>query len=210
MIKIIIVEDHPLVIDGLTNVLSSHENFAVLKSCFNAKELLTALEIELPNVILMDIRLPDIDGITLCKMVKKKHPEIEIIALTTFNHRYYIQAMIESGAKGYVLKNASPEEIIESIIYVNEGVEFFTDEVKSQIKSSKKNPIYISKREREILRFIAEGFTNKEIAEKLFISHLTVDSHRKNLILKFQASNTASLIHMAHDNGYIDDVNMKQ
>lgn len=205
MIKIIIVEDHPLVVDGLTKVLSSHEKFEVIAACLNANDCLNILKTSKPDIILMDIRLPDIDGITLCKMVKEQYPDIEIIALTTFQHRYYIQAMMESGAKGYVLKNSTAEEIVDSILYVNEGFEFFSKEVKDQIKSTKENPIYISKREKEILKYIAEGHTNKEIAEKLFISPLTVDSHRKNLILKFQATNTASLIHIAHDNGYIDN-----
>jgi DNA-binding NarL/FixJ family response regulator len=151
----------------------------------------------------LDINLPDISGIDLCKQIRNKYPNQKILALTTYNERVFIQQMLDNGAFGYVLKNASSEEIMEGVDEVSKGNKFLCAESENLLKKTHENELMITRRESSVLKLLAEGFTNLEIAEKLFISPLTADSHRKNLIVKLQARNTASLIKIASDKGLI-------
>ena len=152
----------------------------------------------------MDINLPDRSGIDLCKEVKAKYPAIRIVGLSSFNQQSYIQKMVESGASGYVLKNATREELIQAIEAVMEGETFLSPEAAAIVKNNSdlKTPV-VTRREKEVLILIADGLTNNEIAEKLFISANTVDTHRKNLLVKFEVRNTASLIRMAVHHQFI-------
>ena len=164
----------------------------------NAFSCMAYLQQQQPDVILMDINLPDKSGIDLCKEVKTEYPAIHIIGLSSFNQQSFIQKMIENGAAGYVLKNATREELVEAIETVLEGKIFLSNEASLTVQKNEdaKIPI-VTRREKEVLLLIAEGLTNNEIALKLFISTTTVDSHRKNLLTKFEVKNTASLIRMA-------------
>jgi DNA-binding NarL/FixJ family response regulator len=156
---------------------------------------------------LLDINLPDISGIDLCKKIHKEFPEIKIIGISTFSERSYISRMIENGASGYLIKSASANEIAEAIdtvllgkIYLSVSMEHIAKPLS--IMRSDNLPA-LTKREKEVLQLISEGLTNNQIAEKLFISPLTVDSHRKNLLTKLDVNNTASLIKLAVQNGLI-------
>lgn len=203
MVNICIIEDHPMVVDGLKSALSGFEYIHIAGCAYNAKDGLAIVKEFQPDVVIMDIRLPDKSGIELCKELMLLMPSLGVIALTTYLHRFYIQSMIDSGAKAYLLKSSPASEIIEAITTVADGNEYFSEEVKAQLRSHSDQPVYVSRREKEVLKLIAEGLTNQEIAEKLFISPLTVDSHRKNLIAKFGAKNTASLISIAMNGGYL-------
>jgi DNA-binding NarL/FixJ family response regulator len=198
-----IVEDHPLMIEGLKKSMADLPHIQVVAAVTNRNDTMSVLDSVLVDVLLLDIRLSGESGIDICKEITEKYPSVGVIALSTYQHRFYIQSMIENGAKGYVLKNATAEQIIEAIFAVNEGSTYFSPEVHAQLKSHKDNPVYISKRELEVLKLISEGNTNNEIASKLFLSPLTVDTHRKNLIAKFGTKNTASLIQYANMNGII-------
>jgi DNA-binding NarL/FixJ family response regulator len=162
-----------------------------------ADSCLAFLKNNQPDVILMDINLPDIDGIELCKEVKKNHPGIFILGLSTFNQQSFIQKMIDHGASGYVLKNASGKELLEAIQTVSKGKTFMSFEVEQLLKTKPKTAIVITRREKEVLEHIAAGMTNNEIAQKMFISITTVETHRKNLLEKFSARNTAELVKLA-------------
>jgi DNA-binding NarL/FixJ family response regulator len=142
----------------------------------------------------MDINLPDKSGIDLCREVKEKYPSVFIIGLSTFNQQSFIQKMMDSGASGYVLKNATQEELMEAISVVIKGKIYFSDEASQVLTKADVNPILLTRREKEVLELIAEGLTNNEIAQKLFVSPTTIDTHRKNLLAKFGVRNTASLI----------------
>ncbi|HRX67234.1 MAG TPA: response regulator transcription factor [Tenuifilaceae bacterium] len=203
MINVLIVDDHPLIAQGLVKSLEKLDSIKVCGIAITGKEALEKVEFLNPDVVLLDIRLPDDNGINICKSITKKTPSQKVIALTTFNQRYYIQSMIDAGVQGYLLKSSSADEIIEAIICVSEGETYYCEEVEKILRQQNEQSIYISKREMEVLKLIAEGFTNQEIAEKLFISPLTVDSHRKNLIMKLGAKNTASLISIANSDGYL-------
>lgn len=195
MKKILIVEDHPIVVEGLQKLIEEKMNSHSCKIANTGEECMSAIHKSLPDIILMDINLPDISGIELCKKVKQRFPEIKILALSSFKEKSYIQKMVESGASGYVLKNANPDEIIVGIQSVLDGNNYFDDEAEKILaEQDNANEILLTRREKEVLNMIAEGYTNNEIADKLFISVSTVDSHRKNMLMKMDVKNTAALI----------------
>ena len=204
MIPVLIVEDHPLVAEGLKSILSSSDEFAIHGLANNGADFKTIFASFDQGVVLMDIRLPDINGIELCKMIKESKKPVQVIALTTFNQQYLIKKMLEAGAISYLLKNATPDEICLAIRRAWQNQSTFSQPVKQQINQVSYTTTDLSKREIEVLYLIAQGLTNSQIAEKLFISPLTVDSHRKNLLLKTGAKNSAALIKFAVDQGYVE------
>jgi len=197
-IKVFIVDDHYMVIEGIRSLLQNEKGIECVGHAMNASSCLAFLNTMLPDVILMDINLPDTNGIELCREVKTKYPSVQIVGLSSFNQQSFIEKMMESGASGYVLKNATREELCEAIDAVMHGQKYLSEEAVSVIKRNddSKKPI-LTRREKEVLALIAEGLTNHDIAEKLFISTTTVDTHRKNLLAKFEVKNTATLIRMA-------------
>lgn len=203
MIKLLIIEDHPLVVEGYKTLIESHQDFSLCGVANNAKDALLLLESCNPDVILLDIMLPGMTGLDLIEIIHTKYSKSKILVVSTFSQRYYVETMLEKGAKGYLLKNASSNEIIEAIHSVYDDEIFLSKEISDNLKKNATQPISLSRREIEVLKLIATGLTNKEIAEKLFISPLTVDSHRKKLITKLDVRNTASLIKKAADDGYI-------
>lgn len=205
--KIFIIDDHPMVVEGLNSLLNQIENLQVTGSASNAFEAIPFIKSHTIDIILLDINLPDISGIDLCKKIHQEFPLIKIIGISTFSERSYISRMIENGASGYLIKSASKEEIAEAIATVLKDKMYLSVSIAHigkplSIVSSDHLPS-LTKREKEILRLISEGLTNNQIAEKLFISPLTVDSHRKNLLTKLNANNTASLVRVALENGFI-------
>ncbi|MBC7875121.1 MAG: response regulator transcription factor, partial [Ferruginibacter sp.] len=139
-----------------------------------------------------------------CREVTAQFPGIFIIALSTFNQGSYISRMIENGASGYVLKNASKEELMQAIETAAQGKQFLSFEAAVMIRKNEEKEIILTRREKEVLALVSDGMTNGEIAEKLFIGITTVISHRKNILEKFKVNNTAGLIKKAYEGGYID------
>ncbi len=206
MIKILLIEDHPVVIEGVTKILQEIESVEKTDWVSTGKDALEYIDIFNPNIILLDINLPDINGIELCQIITKKYPKIKIIGLSSYNQRSYIEAMLKKGASGYILKNATSDEIKLGISEVLAGKIHICEEATNILNDNskkKENRPFITPREKEVLILISDGLTNQEIADKLFISHLTVDSHRKNLLLKLNTRNTASLIKTAFEIGYL-------
>jgi DNA-binding NarL/FixJ family response regulator len=196
-IKVFIVDDHYMVIEGIRSLLQAEKDIEWMGHATNAASCLAFLQQQQPDIILMDISLPDKSGIDLCKEVKDKYPSVFIIGLSTFNQQSFIQKMMDNGASGYVLKNATAEELLEAINMVVRGKTYLSFEVSQTMKNKPADTIIITRREQEVLKLIADGMTNSEIAQKLFISTTTVDTHRKNLLEKFDAKNTAILIRLA-------------
>jgi DNA-binding NarL/FixJ family response regulator len=154
----------------------------------------------------MDINLPDLDGIELCKIMTQNHPKTKVLALSTFDQGTYIKKMMESGAHGYLLKKSSKQEIIEAIKTVNSGETYLCFDAGRAFKQANENQNnlpHLTKREKEVLQNISEGLTNLQISEKLFISIDTVDSHRKNLYSKLNVKNTAMLLKYALENNLL-------
>jgi len=204
MIRVFIVDDHPVVIEGIHSLLQHEKGIEWAGQAMNASSCLGFFVNNTADVLLMDISMPGMDGVELCAVMKEKYPGIFILGLSTFNQGLYIKKMMENGASGYILKNSSREELIQAIHAVYEGNIFFSGEVgqalgEYQKYSNTELPI-LTPREKEILELIAEGYTNPQIAEKIFLSQFTVDSHRKNLLAKFNVKNTAMLITFAVKN----------
>ncbi len=197
-IKVFITDDHYMIVEGIRSLLQHEAGFDWMGHAMNAGSCLAFLQQQQPDVILMDVSLPDQSGIDLCREVKAKYPQIKILGLSSFNQLSFIEKIVENGASGYVLKNATREELIEAIETVAQGQQYFSEEAALAIsgKEISTHPV-LTRREKEILILIAEGLTNTAIAEKLFISTTTVDTHRKNLLTKFAVKNTALLIRMA-------------
>ena len=195
--SVFIVDDHYMVIEGIRSLLQHEKSIEWLGHASNAESCLAFLRQRQPDVILMDINLPGISGIELCKEVKERYPAVFVIGLSTFNQQSFIQKMMENGASGYVLKNATQEELVEAIETVMKGRIYLNDEVSQALRKENPDRIVLTRREKEVLELIAGGLTNAEIAAKLFISITTVDTHRKNLLAKFEVRNTASLVRTA-------------
>jgi DNA-binding NarL/FixJ family response regulator len=196
--KVFIVDDHYMVIEGIRSLLQNEKDIEWTGHASNAASCLAFLQQQQPDVILMDINLPDKSGIDLCKEVREKYPAVFVIGLSTFNQQSFIQKMMGNGASGYVLKNATQEELMEAIAAVSAGKTFLSDEAAQSLRKNNEGEIpVLTRREKEVLELIADGLTNNEIAQKLFISVTTVDTHRKNLLAKFDARNIASLIKAA-------------
>ena len=197
-IKLFIVDDHFMVIEGIHSLLQNEKHINWMGHAGNADSCLAFLKQQLPDVILMDISMPGLSGIELCKLVREQYPSVFIIGLSTFNQQSFIQKMMDNGASGYVLKNATQQELMEAIETVASGKTYISDEVASVLRKDNNEAMpVITRREKEVLDLIAEGLTNNEIAKQLFIGITTVDTHRKNLLTKFNAKNTASLIRIA-------------
>jgi DNA-binding NarL/FixJ family response regulator len=207
MIRVFIVDDHPVVIEGIHSLLQNEKDIEWAGQAMNAQSCLGYFVNNTVNIVLMDINLPDMNGVELCGIMKERYPGIFILGLSTFNQGLYIKKMMENGASGYILKNSSKEELLKAIHAVCDGCIYFSGEVGEALEQYKKSSVMelpvLSRREKEVLELIAEGYTNPQIAEKLFISPFTVDSHRKNLIAKLNVKNTATLIRKAVENKLI-------
>ena len=211
MINLIIVDDHLLVQNGLKDMLKDQINLNIQATFIYGKNLLLYLEENEVDIILLDINLPDSNGVQLCKKIMKIYPNIGIIGLTSSNDTNFIRAMMRNGAKSYLLKNTSKQELLEAINMVYAGKSYLPKSLRNKLLdedmglSIHNNGAIpkISKREREILNLVAKEHTNNEIADLLFISIKTVETHRRNLLHKFDSRNTAGLIKKAMELGVI-------
>jgi len=197
MIKVAIVDDHPLLIEGLKKLIEGSGEAVITGTAVNGRECMRMLAAENPDVLLLDINLPDISGIDLCANINSKWPRVNIVALTSYSEYTSVRKMLDNGAKGYLLKNAMPEEIIEGIRSVSRGEIFLCHEIDLFLKRQSDRHIFLTPRETDLLRLIVDGNTNQEIAGKLFLGVETVNSYRKNLLFKLNARNTAVLVKIA-------------
>jgi len=209
MITIGIVDDHSLIISGLMHMLADLTDYPILFTANNGKQLIAELDRQLPGVLLLDIELPDSNGIELCTAILKKYPELPIITLTNHDEIVYVKKMMRSGAKGYLLKGTDKETLLNAIDTVYEGQQFLDRQIEQAILqqtiSGKRTSIAVklTKRESEILTLIANEFSNQEIADKLFLSVRTVESHRHSLNQKLNIKNSAGLVKEAYLRGLI-------
>ena len=199
LIRVAIVDDHQIVIDGLEKIITE-SGIATLtnKSC-SVAGCWKMLSSEQPDVLMLDVGLPDGNGMDLCPQIKAKYPDIKILMLTSYAEYTIISHVLNNGASGYILKNAMPEEIVEGICAVASGKRFLSEEADILLKKGFKNKVELTRREYELLQLIVKGHTSAEIAEKMFLGYETIRSYRKNLHLKLGAHNTAELTKMAMD-----------
>ena len=208
-IRIIITDDHQLFRNGLKILLNAFPEFEVIGEASNGEEFLKILKNTQADVVLMDINMPEMDGIEATRKGLKLCPAINIIALSMYGEEEYYYKMVDAGAKGFLLKDSDISEVKEAILTVRKGGSYFSQELlynviqKIQHREHESKSANLSKREMEILLKICEGLSNQEIAETLFISKRTVDKHRANLLGKTNSKNTASLILFAIRNKLI-------
>lgn len=206
MIRVFIVDDHPVVSEGLRSLLAGEKEIAWQGHALSAADCLAHLQ-QLPvDVLLLDINLPDKNGVDLCKEVKSKFPQVKVLALSTLNQPSFINKIMNNGGSGYMLKNAGKTELMEAIQAVAAGDTYLSDEAQALVNAAlqqREGVPYLTRREKEILGLLAAGLTTPEIAEKLFVSHWTVDGHRKSIMTKLDVKNTASLIKYAYENGLL-------
>ena len=209
-INIAIADDHLLVINGLKAMLENTNDIRILFSATSGHELLSALKENQPEVLLLDIQMPDVNGIDLCKEVHARYPSVRIIALTNFEQSSYVKQMVRNGALGYLLKNIDGRTLQAAIRTVVQNKPFIQEQIRNnmlnEVLSGNKatsQGISLTKREVEILGLVAREMTNQEIADKLFISVRTVETHRVNLTQKLGVHNTAGLVKEAYKRGLI-------
>jgi len=211
MIKIFIVDDHPLVLDGIKTMLQAENYLKVAGSARSAKEAIALLDDGLEtDVILLDINLPDIDGMRLCEIIRDGNKTVKILGLTYVNEASIITQLIKKGANGYLLKTMERQELIDAINKVLDGGVYLSkaanEKILQQLQSlntrGSEIPV-LTRREKEILQLLSEGMTSNEIASHLFLSNYTVDTHRKNMLQKFNVHNTQALLNVVRKLGII-------
>lgn len=209
-IRIAIADDHPLVINGLKAMLEKFEDVRLIFSATNGADLLALLKEQQADVLLLDIQMPDANGIDLCKEIHDDYPYLKIIGLTNFEKSSYVKQMVRNGALGYLLKNIDGKTLSAAIHAVMQDKPYIQEQIRNNMlnevlsgKKSTSQGISLTKREVEILSLIAKEFTNQQIADKLFISIRTVETHRMNLTQKLGVHNTAGLVKEAYRRGLI-------
>lgn len=217
MIKIILVEDHLVVRNGIKLLLDTQDNVKVIGEANNGVEALDLLKsTELPDVILTDITMPEMDGLQLAKIMQQEYPEVKVIVLSMLNSIENMKSAFEFGCKGFLIKNVSYDELLFGINHISRGGHYICEELVMSLMKTllsqdrltpKENVLFeegtFTDRELEVLQLISDGFTNVQIADKLFLSKRTVEGHRQNLIEKMDVKNSASLIKYATLHGLV-------
>lgn len=217
--RILIADDHDVVRSGLRMLLRSSPEFAIVAEAADGEEAIRLAGKHLPDVAIMDISMPKIDGIEATRIIKERHPDIKIIILTVHEDEEYVYRILRAGASGYLVKNANKSEIFRAVRSARSGERFFSPGISRLIvesflnrageqnqgeeKVSSSPDQSLTKRETEILQYIAEGYTNRQIAEKLFLSFRTVNTHRANLMQKLNIHDTAGLVRHAINVGLV-------
>ena len=197
MIRVAIVDDHKSVAEGFERLINESGEAQVTGKAYSAAGCWDLLAKEDADVLILDVNLPDGNGMELCPQIKARYPEIKILMLTSYSELTIIMRVLEEGASGYILKNAMAEEIIEGVCVVASGERFLCDEVDMLLKNRANQVVRLSRREQELLRLIVAGQSNSEIAESMCLGYETIKTYRKNLILKLDAHNTAHLVRIA-------------
>ncbi len=205
-IRVLLVDDHVIVRDGLKTLIGPQHGMEVVGEAESGKQALRLCKEEAVDLIIMDINMPEMNGIEATRKIREVYPEIKILALTMSDRDTHIRSMIQAGASGYILKNAGKKELKKATEALMEGRHYFSDHaaksvmtelVRKKGKVEKAGPVRLTPRELEVLALIVNEHTNQEIADKLYISIRTVDAHRRNLLQKTGARNTAGLVRYA-------------
>lgn len=210
-IRVALVDDHPMMRQGLQSVLLNYPQITICGIYSNGDELLEGLKKECIDVLLLDIQLPGKTGEELTPVIRKKYPDLKILALTNFNSTLYANNMFKHGAHGYLLKTSDEKIIIEAIetvykggIFIEKAMQDKMDNLELKIKKSVSSKSLLTPREKEVLQCIVDGDTNAQIAKKLFLSIYTVENYRDNVLLKLDVQNTAALVKKALQLGLAD------
>ena len=198
-IKVGIVDDHKILTEGLNSLVEESDFARVVGVAHSAQQCRDRIAFWHPDVLLLDVSLPDLSGIDFCKELTTNYPDLKVLALTSHNEYAVVKQMLINGASGYLVKNAMSAEVLAGIKAVYGGEKFLSHEIDVLLKRQSPKTIWLTDRERELLKLVAEGYTNVEIADKIYLSPETIKGYRKNLLLKLGAKNTAVLVRMAFE-----------
>lgn len=204
-IQVALVDDHQLFRSGINFIISDTEDIEIAFEASNGQEFLNFLDNYRPDLVLMDINMPVIDGVEATKRALEKYPDLKVLVLSMFGEVDYYNTMIDLGVKGFILKDIDNDELLSAIRKVHNGGNFFSQELLLQLIKNKPEDggVELTRREKEVLELICLGFSNQEISEKLFISQRTVERHRSSLLFKTDSKNSVSLVVFAIKNGYV-------
>lgn len=212
-IELMLVDDHELVLKGLKSMLEQQEGIRIVAEAGNGREALDLLGHVQPDMVITDLKMPEMTGIELTRQIKERYPQIKVLVLTLFKDREYVHAILDAEAEGYLLKNVGQTELLHAIKHILNHGTYYSQEIVSILKTdikSRQNKSEVmqelSRREMEILSLICQEYSSHEIAEKLFISKATVDVHRKNILQKTGARNLVGLIRFAIQTGIVKDL----
>jgi len=210
--RILVADDHVLIRYGIKNIIKKNDQFAVVGEVNNGKQLMSFLEDSEIDLIILDISMPDIGGMEAIGLVKNKYPWIKILMLTMHKNKQYFYNAMAAGADGYLMKDDSDEELLVAITKVLNGKNYispymtddFADDVINMYRNERRTPFQeLTKREKEILQLVVQGFTSKQMAGQLNLSQRTIDHHRSNLLRKFNRKNSIDLVNYAVRNGFV-------
>jgi DNA-binding NarL/FixJ family response regulator len=202
-IKIILADDHQMILDGLSEVLKNHQDLELIGQFPNGKKVIEFVKSNDVDVAIMDINMPEMDGISCAKILKQEYPNVKVIMLTMYAQKSFIDEIIKLGIEGCLLKNNSGKELYDAIIRVQSG-KYYYDKIKDFTNPTEEISSYkLGEREIEIIKLLAEGMGTNEIATKLYISKHTVSTHRKNILHKTGVNNTTQLVQFAYENKLI-------
>ncbi|HEX8515567.1 MAG TPA: response regulator transcription factor [Bacteroidia bacterium] len=210
-IRIFILDDHQMLIDGLKALIITEKQFEITGTSNNAREALAFIAKDVPDIVLTDINMPEMDGIAFTRELKKSHPAIKILALSMFGEKSTISEILDAGASGYILKNTGKEELINALHKISSGGMFFSDEISAEMmkamsergQKKEEDKVHLTEREKEIIQLIAKEYSNAQIGEALFISERTVETHRKNIFRKANTKTVVGLMKFAIENKLI-------
>lgn len=212
-VQILLADDHDIVRDGIKMLLEDEVGFTITAEAENGKEAISACQNHEIDFVIMDINMPEMNGIEATKQIKESYPAVKVLALTMMDEDQHIRQMIEAGASGYILKSSDRIELVDAITTILDGKHYFSDDatqsvmmdlVKGTTEKESSDPGNITEREKEVLELIVKQYTNQEIADELYISVRTVDAHRRNLLQKTGAKNTAGLVTYAIKHDLVD------
>ncbi len=210
--SVLIADDHQLFIDGVKMLLNATDQFEVVAEASNGKRVLAELERITVELAILDINMPELDGVETAKMIKKQYPTIRILILTMYSHPSFVKRLIRAGVDGYILKENSQKELMTALQTVAVGKKYFASEVTEAVMNSF-NPeaelkgadqVKLTRREREVLQLVLKEKTTQEIADQLFVSQNTVITHRKNIMRKLDVRNVAGMVRVATELGLVD------
>lgn len=218
-IRLLIADDHKLLAETVSNILKTTNKFEVVAICHTSKDTLWSIQLYNPEIVLLDLNMPVINndiprasGLEILEELRSKQDSVKVIVVSSFNHFTFVKQSLNLGAKGYLLKNTSIEEIEKAIVTVSEGEIYLQKEVETILKGKQRaievedalvNAISLTKREKEVLEYISRGFRTEDIAVALNLKKYTVDEYRDNLIHKMKAKNSAELIRIAFESGLL-------
>lgn len=205
MIKVLLADDHPVLVDGIKKLIEQEEDLEVVDMATHGEEVLVKVERWFPDLVLLDINMPGRNGMDVCEHILKISAKTRILVMSMHKDAYHVQSMIKKGAHGYITKGVAPKEMLDAIRAVASGNSYFNEEATRAVMEglmpgngqADSVELKLSRREKEILKLIVEERTSQEIAEELFISLKTVETHRRNLLSKLNARNTAGLVRIA-------------